>query len=210
MSTPIYQLFIGKNNVLTSLVGKNFTQTQTEEMIQKEKASREAVQAEVLLACDSAWADEEHPWWGVLRFPSLEARIQHTRTLAEIGWLDWVEAFTLLGTSESEPALIKFPNPIYKLWLIHGNPAAAQWQNSQPKGIRAAVWDKHNAAYADTGSIVVLQCNSYWCNEAYPYFGVSAYPNIEANMKVMQVLDELGWPGFMDCFTLLGIPQQLD
>jgi hypothetical protein len=34
------------------------------------------------------------------------------------------------------------------------------------------------------------------------------YPSIEANEKVMRVLDELGWQRYLDVFTLLGIPEQ--
>ena len=135
--------------------------------------------------------------------------MQHTKNLAEIGWLDWIDAFSLLGTSESEPVEVTFPNPIYKLWLIRGNPSGSQYQSGFASGTWTAIWEKHNAIYQETGSVAVISCDSYWCNEAYPNFGISAYPNIEANMKVMKTLADLGWQAALDCFTLLGTPTQM-
>jgi hypothetical protein len=208
MSTPIYQIAINHKNTSTSLALKSISPEDYKAMMEKQEASLKAVQGEAILVCDSAWADEEHPWWVVIRFPSLEARLQHTQKLTEIGWLDWVDAFTLLGTAMSEPAPVTFPNPIYKLWLIHNNPAGAQAEAGLGKGAVAALEEKHNAIYAENGSVLMLQCYSYWCNEAYPYFGVSAYPSIEANMKVMQALDDLGWRTFTESFTLLGTPMK--
>ena len=101
MSTPIYQLFIGKNNVAANMARRAMPEAELKAIMEKEEASRKAVGAIGVVMCQSAWADEEHPWWGVHRFPSLEARMEHTRTLLNIGWLDGVDAFSLLGTSES-------------------------------------------------------------------------------------------------------------
>jgi hypothetical protein len=204
METPIYQIFIGKNNIASNLAIKAAAKEERDEMFKKQAASIAAHKAEVLLRCSSAWADEEHPWWGLIRYPSLEARMRHTQDLAEMGWLDYVDAFTLLGTAVEEPKPVPFANPIYKLWIIRSNPAGAQAQAGLRQGLFSAAFEKHDAIYTETGSVVMLQCNSYWCNEAYPFFGISAYPNIEANMKVMEGLDNLGWQAFMDCITLLG------
>jgi hypothetical protein len=133
MSTPIYQLFIGLHNVASNLAFKAMPEAERNALMQQDEASRVACGAKEVVACHSAWADEQHPWWGVLRFPSLEARIEHTHTLQKIGWLDAVEAFTLLGTSDTEPEEVTIPNPIYKLWIIKqpisANTAAGQTRN---------------------------------------------------------------------------------
>ena len=113
-----------------------------------------------------------------------------------------------MGTSDSEPEAVTFPNPIYKLWIAKINPASIGNYSQVSTGLEAALWEKHNAIYEETGSKLVLTCSSYWCNEAYPFFGVSAYPSVEANQKVMQNLDELGWQRYFEVFTLLGIPEQ--
>jgi hypothetical protein len=207
MDTPIYQTFYIKNSAAANQAWKALSETERSALIEQEQASRAEVKVKEIVVCNSAWADEAHPAWGVLRFPDLAARMQHTRTLHKIGWLDIVEAFTLLGTSESEPEKVTFSNPIYKLWIIKTSPAAMDAYSQLSKGLEAALWEKHDSIYQETGSQMVLSCSSYWCNEAYPYFGISAYPSIEANQKVMQFLDELGWQRYFDVFTLLGIPE---
>ena len=206
MNTPIYQIFYIKNSVAANLAWKALSETERNALIEREKASRAEAKAEAIIFCNSAWADEQHPAWGVLRFPDLAARMQHTRTMQKIGWLDIVEAFTLLGTSDNEPEAVTFSNPIYKLWIGKISPAGIAARSQVSKGLEAMVWEKHDAIYEQNGSQMVLSCSSYWCNEAYPFFGVSAYPSIEANQKVMQCLDDLGWQRYMDVFTLLGIP----
>jgi len=209
MSTPVYQLFIGKNSAAANQAWNALSKEEQKALSEKEAASRVAVKAKTILACDSAWADESNPWWGLLRFPDLAARIQHARTLREIGWLDRVEAFTLLGTADREPEEVTIPNPIYELWVIKTNPVAERAWAELSKEATAAMWAKHDAVYQETGGKIVISCNSYWCNEAYPWFGISAYPSIEAHQQVAQTLADIGWRRYIDCFTLLGIPMEL-
>jgi len=52
----------------------------------------------------------------------------------------------------------------------------------------------------------MLYCDSYWCNETYLGFGIDAFPNVEANMKIMEGLKELGFPRYFESQTYLGIP----
>jgi hypothetical protein len=120
--------------------------------------------------------------------------------------LEMNDAFTLLGTSESEPLKVTIPNPIYKLWINKSNPAGEKRFSELSQEELAVATEKHNAIYQENGGMIIIQCNSYWCNEAYPSFGISVYPSVEANMKVMHGLDALGWRQAVDCFTLLGIP----
>ena len=208
MNAPIYQIFYMKNSAASNQAWKALSEAERNALIEQERASRQEVKAKEVVFCNSAWADEEHPSWGVLSYPDLTARIQHTRTLEKIGWLNIVEAFTLLGTSDREPEAVTIPNPIYKLWIGKVSPAGSGAYRGLVKGLEAALWEKHNAVYEETGSKIVLSCSSYWCNEAYPFFGVSVYPSIEANQKVVQVLDELGWQQYIESFSLLGIPER--
>ena len=204
MSKPIYHMFVLNNNISANLAWKALSESEAQALSDQDRASRDAAGAKLIVFCDSAWADEMHLNWGVLRFPDLQARIEHTRNLRKIGWLDINDAFTLLGTSDAEPEVVTVPNPIYKLWIIKNNPATALTRNL-PKGLDALMWEKHNALYKEYNSQVVLYCQSTWCNEAYQGFGISAYPDVEANMKIMEGLNELGWPGYMECITYLGI-----
>jgi hypothetical protein len=206
MSTPIYQLCIIKNNIAMWQAYRGLPDEQRKDLDKKEAASREAVGAKSIVYCFSAWADEEHPYWSLLRFPSLEARIKHTQDLQAIGWLEGADAFTLLGTSESEPLEVTIPNPFYKLWLLKVSPAGEIRLSAMSQAEMAEIMQKHDAIMKELGVVNVITCNSYWCNESYSYFGIDAYPNIEANMKMMQALEGLGWKQAVDSFTLLGIP----
>lgn len=69
------------------------------------------------------------------------------------------------------------------------------------------MWEKHNALYQELNGQIVLYCNSTWCNEAYAGFGISVFPNIEAYMRLSEALGEMGWPRWMDSFSLLGISE---
>ena len=89
MSKPIYHLVVTNNNVARNLAWNALPETERKALEDQESAAMDAVGAKVILVCDSAWADEMHPWWGVVRYPDLEARIEETRTNRKIGWLDF-------------------------------------------------------------------------------------------------------------------------
>jgi hypothetical protein len=204
MGKPIYHLVVANNNIARNLAWKALAESERKTLEDQEQAAMEAVGAKVILVCDSAFADEMHPGWGVVRYPDLQARIDETRTNRKIGWLDINDAFTLLGISETEPEAVTVPDPIYKLWIIKNNPATALTRHHS-KGLDALMEEKHNALYKEYGSQVILYCESTWCNEAYQGFGISAYPSVEANMKIMAGLGELGWPEYFECISYLGI-----
>ena len=210
MSTPIYQLTVVKNNLAMWQAYHALSEEDGKAFFGKEEASRESHGVKQIIYCFSAWADEERPYWGLLRFPSLEARIQHTLDLQKMGWLENVDAFTLLGTSDSEPLEVTFPNPVYKLWVLKASPAGENFMSSMSQEEITSVTEQHNAILKEVGGIVMINCNSYWCNEAYPSFGINVYPSVEANMKMMQVQEELGWRRAVNSFTLLGIPSTGD
>jgi hypothetical protein len=204
MAKPIYQLFIINKNVSANRAMKGLSEAEQKSLWAKEQASRDAVGAKAILVCGSEWADEEHPAWGVVSFPDLKARMQQTRALRDVGWFDVMDAFTLLGTPEFEQEEVKMPDPIYKLWLVKSNPAVAQISETVPKGLNSLMEEKHNALHKEYNSQVLFFCSSTWSNEAYLGFGVSVFPNIEANMAIMKGLGELGWPRYYDVFSLLG------
>ena len=81
MNTPIYQIYYIKNSVAANQAWKALSETERNALVEQERASRDEVKAKAIVICNSAWADEEHPGWGVFSFPDLAARIQHTRTL---------------------------------------------------------------------------------------------------------------------------------
>ena len=204
MSKPIYEMYVVNHNLVATQANKALSEAQSKAIWDQHKAAEQATGVKDLFYCNSAWADEMHPEWGVARYPDLQARIEHTRLHQKAGFLDLVDAFSLLGTSETEPEAVTVPNPIYKLWILKNNPATALTYKN-PKGLEALMWEKHNALYKQYGGQHILYCDSTWCNEAYQGFGISAYPDVEANMKIMAGLNELGWPGYFEVISYLGI-----
>ena len=89
MSTPIYLLAIGKHNIASNLALKAMPEAEMKEKMEQQSASLKDVGATSILLCNSAWADEEHPWWTIQRFPSVEARNRaYTRLCRKlVGWM---------------------------------------------------------------------------------------------------------------------------
>ena len=64
---------------------------------EKLEAITDRAGGEWLIQCDSRWADEEYPFWGVMEYPSLEACRQAVAENEEAGWYRYIVATTLLG-----------------------------------------------------------------------------------------------------------------
>jgi hypothetical protein len=204
MSNPIYQIFVGNNNIASNLAWKALTETGQKALMDQDQAATDAVGARMILICNSAWADEMHPWWGLVRYPDVQARIEHMRTMQKIGWTDITDALTLLGTSDTEPVMPSFANPIYQLWIAKADTAGQANYERLSKEEKDVLWAKWQASLDRTGSITVLYCNSFWANEEMPGFGISAYPSIEARQKHASDLEKLNWPLYFTVFSVLG------
>jgi hypothetical protein len=61
------------------------------------------VGGKVIVFCNSRWASEQWPFWGVEQYPSIEAVQKHTQLLDALNWFRYVESMTLLGT-EFQPS----------------------------------------------------------------------------------------------------------
>ena len=204
MSTTIYSLFVIKNNVAANLANKAMAKEEQDLLWKTMSESLDKAGAQSIVTCESAFANEETPYWGVIKYPSLQARIDQTHAIQEMGWTNLTDAFTLLGTAISEPIEVTVPNPIYKLWVIKTNPAGFTNVSTMPKGIDSLMWEKHNALMKECNSQNLLMCDSYWANEEYSFFGVDAYPDTESMITIQKGLVELGWQRYFEAFTILG------
>ena len=52
--------------------------------------------------CDSRWADEAMPLWGVIEYPDIEAYQRKVAALEEMDWWRYVSTRTVLGTKAEE------------------------------------------------------------------------------------------------------------
>jgi hypothetical protein len=56
-----------------------------------------------VVSCNSGWASEEWPFWGVELYPDIEATLKHTELLGAFNWFRYMESKTLLGTRPPTP-----------------------------------------------------------------------------------------------------------
>jgi hypothetical protein len=94
---PIYQLFITKANPVTL---KNYSLLSKEEetaLWEKWQESVKRTEACMVIYCKSGWSNEQHPGYGVMAFPNIEARQAHYEDLEKLNWHLYFDAFTVLG-----------------------------------------------------------------------------------------------------------------
>jgi hypothetical protein len=90
--------------------------------------------------------------------------------------------------------------------LLRGSGVAKQCKRNLSSEEMGEVMAKHNAIMKELGIVNLITCDTYWCNEAYPYFGIDVMPSVEANVKMMQALEAFDWKQAVDSVTMLGIP----
>ena len=105
-------------------------------------------------------------------------------------------------------ASVSIPNPVYMMWYTVNNPAAAVNASRFSDQENQTRFDNMVKALQDCGGANLLACKSYWNNEAYPYFGVHAFPDIETLQGYYTELEKLQWMDFNAAHTLLGIAAQ--
>jgi hypothetical protein len=207
MSRSIYQLWMIRNQPSIAAY-ETLSEAQQKAVWEAQEASTKRVGAKNLLSCECDWANEAYAWWGITEFPDVAARIEHTHDLQKMGWFRFTNAFSVMGIADIEPKPVTFPNPIYQLWLIRNNPTAVHNRSLLSKDEEAAAWAIHNSSLERYGSFVWLACDSFWCDEEHPAFGINVYPSMEAEQFHKAELAKIGWGKYTDSFTLLGIPGQ--
>jgi hypothetical protein len=157
--------------------------------------------------CDSTWSNEEYSVFAVHTIKDMTSRLTHWKEIEKAKWYQYADLTTLFGTSEEEPHLPTFPNPIYQLFMVRTNPVTMANMSAETKEQTATRWAKWRESADRTGALGVLYCDSYWANEDYLGFGVVAYPNVEARQAHATDLLKLNWTLYYSAFTLLGTPR---
>lgn len=166
--------------------------------------SGRAAGAKVLVGCYSRWSNETYPAWGVEEFPNLQAVQQSARTNEKNQHFRYIEAETYKGVLMEgfQIPIVNIPDPIYQLFLVknHHNDAWASLAEDTRDRIFSAVGEsirKH-------GGINLIGCDINWSNEEYSFFGVTAWPNIEAEQAHFKDLTNFGWQRYFYAKTILG------
>ena len=93
MSQPIYKLFLFS----PAPASYQISEEEQQKMMAKVNEARAKVGGEVVVTCASGWATEQWQYWGVEKFPSLEAVLEHGKLLVEMGWFQYIKSETYLG-----------------------------------------------------------------------------------------------------------------
>ncbi len=89
---------------------------------------------------------------------------------------------------------------IYKVWWIR--PTEAYYALSPEE--RLAVGERARAALQQAGGEYVLICNSSWCSETWPSWGVERFPSMEAVQHHARLLEDVDALRYFTSMTLLG------
>jgi hypothetical protein len=79
----------------------NLSKQEQDDLWTKAKAIDDEAGATWHLLCDSRWADEEIPNWGIIEYPDLEAYQRKVAALEAIDWWRYLSTRTILGTKAS-------------------------------------------------------------------------------------------------------------
>ena len=205
----LYNLVLAKNTAYSNTKMANLpaeVQKEWDEVFGDERMAKYGVKW--VCYCDCTWCNEEYSLFAINSYTDIQARLAHSKEIAKSTWFQYVDLFTLLGTSDSAPEMPAFPNPIYQLFLVPNNPTLAANAASETKEETEARWGKWEESVKRTGLQVVLSCDSYWANEAYLGFGLVAFPSVEARIAHAKDLLELNWPRFFSGFTIMGTQRE--
>ena len=93
---PLYQVWLIKN--INNDPWESLSEEDRDHIWERMSVSIRKNGAVNVIACKSAWSNEEYRAFGVIAWPNLEAEQAHTRELAKIGWYRYTSALTILGT----------------------------------------------------------------------------------------------------------------
>ena len=90
--------------------------------------------------------------------------------------------------------------PVYKVWLTR--PTEAWYALTQEK--KDKLMAAHAEAAKEAGLKMVINCDSSWCSDMWPLWGVEKYPNLKVEKKFTAALVKLDWFRYFESITLLG------
>jgi hypothetical protein len=164
----------------------------------------EAAGVKSLVTCYSRWSNELYPVWGVEEFPSLQALQECTRANEKKQHFRYIEAETYCGILAEgfQGSPVEFPDPLYQLFLVKN-------QNNDPwtglaEDTRDRIFSAVGNSIREHGGIPLIGCDINWSNEEYAFFGVTAWPSMEAEQAHFNDLARLGWHRYFYAKTILG------
>ena len=94
MSKPIYKVWLVK---LTE-AAYEMSPEEMNKHLEKVDEALEKVGGERVISCDSVWCSENFQYWGVEKFPDIEAVQKHADFLSELNHYKYIDSVSYLGT----------------------------------------------------------------------------------------------------------------
>jgi hypothetical protein len=204
MASPIYKLFF----LRPSQYARGVAQPERDRIYAQLHEQKEKAGMKQLLMADMVWSSEKFEYFGVELFPSLEEEQEYALDLREMGWLQYIEGESFLGIpmdgtannlTPPEPASMD-DTPIYRVYLSRLTPKGYELSTDRLNEINSQT----NQAARDAGSIAILSAYCRWNNEAWEYFGVERFPNLEAVLRYSQYLSVSNWYSIWESRSYLG------
>ncbi len=90
--------------------------------------------------------------------------------------------------------------PIYKVFLVK---PTESWY-ALPQEARNKLMAVNADAHEKVGAKVTIACDSSWCSEEWPFWGVEEFPDLEAVKKFTALLNEHNWYQYFNSISVLG------
>jgi len=204
MAGPIYKAFMGRPTEAW------YQLSEEEQNSLDAKTGAEQAGGKTIVLCRSAWSNERWLFFGIEEYPDIETVQKATEALLALDWYRYVDSVSLLGTrlatsSEDVAQEITSTGPIYKLWM--GNAKEAYYRLSDEE--RRAIGARRRAVHQNLNRRDVLNCQSAWCSEQWPFFGLEEFDDIETAQKKSQGFVELNHYRYYDITSILGTKWEL-
>ena len=201
MSQPIFKIFLvhGLREAYYQLSAEA-----SQEFFAASTANNQAAGAKFLVFCNAYWSNEAYLSWGVEEYPDIQAVQKVAAGLEKIQQARYFDAETILGTWAEgfEAGSVTFPNPIFELWMVK-NQANESWENLTPE-LRDHLFALNGELIQKYGGVNIVLCDANWSNEEFSYFGVTAWPSLEAEQAHTSDLAKIHWSRYIYGKKILG------
>jgi hypothetical protein len=206
MARKIYKIFygIGHSSYFS------LPQEQQADLIVKSDQSVKRHGGEALILCDSYWADEHTPFFGIERYPNVEAVQKHAADLLELSWTELFSSGTLLGVATPNYENLswtfgsaKESATVYKLSMARRTAVSHQLTDEAMSAILEELAKKREAS----GGKIMLY-GKIWTSEHWNSFILEEFPSADAAMEFHLAEQEMGFMRHVDAFVLLGTPAE--
>jgi len=94
MGKPIYKVWLVKMGD----AAYGMSPEEQNELMEKVSDALKKVGGERVISCNSVWCSENYQYWGVEKFPDIEAVQKHADLLMELNHYNYIDSVSYLGT----------------------------------------------------------------------------------------------------------------